>query len=82
MDNATTLKNILKIEQLFTKYKEFDSKAHLAKKLDVAIRPTVLDIILNYLEKSNKILIDSDDSLVWIYASPKAKKHWEKAIRL
>lgn len=77
-----TLKNILKIEQLFTKYKEFDSKAHLAKKLDVTIRPTVLNIILNYLEKSNKILIDRDGSLIWIYASPKAKKHWEKAIRM
>ena len=77
-----TLKNILKIEQLFTKYKEFDSKAQLAKKLDVTMRPPVLNVILEYLERSNKILIDNDGSLVWIYASPKAKKRWEKAIRM
>ena len=76
------MKNVLKIEQLFAKYKEFDSKAQLTKKLDVTIRPTVLNIILNYLEKSNKILIDNDGSLIWIYASPKAKKRWEKAPRL
>ncbi len=76
------MKNILKIEQLFTKYKEFDSKAQLVKKLDVTMRPPILNVILEYLERSNKILIDNDGSLVWIYASPKAKKRWEKASRL
>lgn len=77
-----TLKNILKIEQLFTEHKEFDSKAQLAKKLDVTMRPPVLNVILKYLERSNKILIDKDGSIVWIYASPKAKKSWEKAVKL
>ncbi|MBM2852182.1 MAG: hypothetical protein HW420_729 [Candidatus Nitrosotenuis sp.] len=77
-----TLKNILKVEQLFIKHKEFDSKVQIAKKLDVAMRPPVLNVILKYLERSNKILIDSDGSLVWIYASPKAKSSWEKAARL
>ncbi|MFI5417013.1 MAG: hypothetical protein ACHQW9_03050 [Nitrososphaerales archaeon] len=77
-----TLKNILKVEQLFIKHKEFDSKVQLAKKLDVTMRPPVLNVILKYLERSNKILIDSDGSLVWIYASPKAKSIWEKAARL
>lgn len=77
-----TLKNILRVEQAFVKYKEFASKAELAKKLDITMRPPVLNIILKYLEKSNKILVDKDGSIVWIYASPKAKKSWEKAIRL
>ncbi|HSA97833.1 MAG TPA: hypothetical protein VLF17_02010 [Candidatus Nitrosotenuis sp.] len=77
-----TLRNILKVEQLFVKHKEFDSKVQLTKKLDVAMRPPVLNVILKYLERSNKILIDDDGSLVWIYASPKAKSSWEKAVRL
>ena len=77
-----TLKNILKVEQLFTKHKEFDSKAQLTKNLDVTMRPPVLNVILKYLERSNKVLIDDDGSLVWIYASPKAKHSWEKAVRL
>lgn len=77
-----TLKNILKIEQLFTEYREFDSKAQLAKNLDVTMRPPVLNIILKYLERSSKILINNDGSMVWIYASPKAKKSWEKAVTL
>lgn len=77
-----TLKNILKVEQLFAKHKEFDSKVQLAKKLDVSMRPPVLNVILKYLERSNKILMDSDGSLVWIYASPKAKRSWKNAVRL
>jgi hypothetical protein len=77
-----TLKNILKIEYLFTEYREFDSKAQLAKNLDVTMRPPVLNVILKYLEMSSKILIGNDGSLVWIHASPKAKKSWEKAVTL
>jgi len=77
-----TLKNILRIEHLFTQYREFGSKAQLAKKLDVTMRPPVLNVILRYLEGSSKILVDNDGSMVWIHASPKAKKSWEKAIKL
>jgi hypothetical protein len=77
-----TLKNILKVEQVFTKHKEFDSKVQLAKKLDVTMRPPVLNVILKYLERSNKVLIGNDGSLVWIYASSKAKNSWERAVRL
>lgn len=77
-----TLKNILKVEQALAEYKEFDSKAQLVKKLDVTMRPPVLNVILRYLEKSNKVLLDKDGSIVWIYASPTAKKRWDAAIKL
>ncbi|MGI0007509.1 MAG: hypothetical protein ACREAR_05875 [Nitrosotalea sp.] len=77
-----TLKNILKVEQLMAEYKEFDSKAQLTKKLDVTMRPPVLNVILKYLERSNKILLDEDGSIVWIHASPTAKNRWEKAVSL
>ncbi len=77
-----TLKNILKVEQLIAQYKEFDSKANLVKKLDVTMRPPVLNVILHYLERSNKILIDKDGSIVWIHASQTAKKSWERATKV
>ena len=77
-----TLKNILKVEQLLAEHREFDSKAQLVKKLDVTMRPPVLNVILHYLEKSNKILLDKDGSIVWIYASPIAKKRWDSATKL
>lgn len=77
-----TLKNILKVEQLLSEYKEFDSKAQLTKKLDVTMRPPVLNVILKYLERSNKVLLDIDGSIIWIYASSIAKKSWEKAVPL
>ncbi len=77
-----TLKNVLRIEHLLAKYKEFDSKAELVKKLDVTMRPPVLNVILRYLARSNKVMLDKDGSIVWIYASPTAKKKWNMAIKL
>lgn len=77
-----TLKNILRVEQALAKHREFGSKAQLTKELDITMRPPVLNMILRYLEKSNKILVDKDGSIVWIHASPKAKKSWGKAVRL
>lgn len=77
-----TLKNILKVERLLAQHKEFDSKAQLAKKLDITMRPPVLNVILHYLESSNKVLLDKDGSIVWIYASAVAKKRWDAATKL
>jgi len=77
-----TLKNILKVEQVLSKYKEFSSKNQLAKKIDVAMRPPVLNVILDYLEKSNKIMINNDGTIAWIYASPKAIKSWKNSVQL
>lgn len=77
-----TLKNILRVEQVLSENKEFESKAQLAKKLDITMRPPVLNVILRYLEESGKILLDKDGPIVWIYASVKAKKSWDRAVRL
>ncbi len=74
-----TLRNILKVEQIMTKHKEFDSKNKLSKKLDVSMRPPVLNIILKYLEKSNKILLNHDGSITWIYINAKTIESWKKA---
>jgi len=77
-----TLRNILKVEQAMTKYKEFDSKNQLSKKLDISMRPPVLNVILKYLEKSNKILLNQDGTITWIYANAKAMESWKKAEKL
>lgn len=77
-----TLRNVLKIEQIMAKYKEFDSKNQLSKKLDVSMRPPVLNVILKYLEKSNKLLLNQDGSITWIYANAKAIESWKKAEKL
>jgi len=77
-----TLKNILRVEQALSDSKEFESKAQLTKKLDITMRPPVLNVILQYLEESGKILLDKDGSIVWIYASAKAKRSWDRSVRL
>lgn len=77
-----TLKNIRKVEHALSKYKEFGSKNQLTKKLDVTMRPPVLNVILDYLEESNKIMFNDDGSITWINASPKAIESWKKSVKL
>ena len=79
-----TLKSILKVERLFRENIEFDSKSQLLRKLDGSMKAPVLNVILRYLAKSNKILFDKDGSIVWIYAAnnKKLKASYSKAIKL
>ncbi len=80
-----TLKSILKVEDLFRKHIEFDSKNELWAILNRSIKPSVLNVILARLAMDNKIMVNPDDnSLTWIYAQDNArlKKSWEKATPL
>ena len=79
-----TLKSILKVEKLLKENIEFDSKSQLLRKLDGSMKASVLDIILRYLAKSNKILFDKDGSIVWIDATnnKKLKTSYRKAVKL
>ena len=76
-----TLKSILKVEKLFRKDIEFDSKSQLLRKMNGSIKTSVLNVMLARLVIDNKIMINKDNSLTWIYASDnkKLKKSWEKA---
>ena len=77
-----TLKSILKVEDLFRKHIEFDSKNELLAILNRSMKPSVLNVILARLAMDNKIMVNSDNnSLTWIYAedNEKLKKSWKKA---
>jgi len=76
-----TLKSILKVEELFQKHIEFDSKSQLVRRLEGSMKPSVLNVILAKLVMENKIMINDDRSLTWIYATNngKLKKSWKRA---
>ena len=76
-----TLKSILKVEELFREKIEFDSKNQLLREMNNSMKASVLNVILVNLVIDNKITINDDNSLTWIYAedNAKLKKSWAKA---
>lgn len=79
-----TLKSILKVEELFEKNIEFDSKSQLLRKLDGSMKAAVLNVILKYLKGIGKVMDNEDGSFTWIYAAgnKKLKMRYNKAAKL
>lgn len=79
-----TLKSILKVEDLFQKLGEFDSRSQLIREMGGSMKIQVLNVILKYLKSLGKVLDNNDGSWTWIFAknNETLKKSWEKADRL
>ena len=69
------LDTIQMVEEIISDKKEFSSKNRLWRTLPKQVQYKTFTTILNYLEKSNKIMYDKKGSIVWIFAdNPKLKK--------
>jgi hypothetical protein len=79
-----TLKSILRVEDLFEKNIEFNSKNQLLLKLEGSMKAPVLNVILNYLKELGKITENDDGSWTWIYIAKnkKLQKSYKSAVRL
>jgi len=79
-----TLKSVLKVEELFQKQGEFDSRTQLLRKMDGSMKIQVLNVILKYLKSLGKVLDNEDGSWTWIFSknNETLKKSWEKADKL
>lgn len=79
-----TLKSVLKVEELFEKNIEFNSKSQLLRKLDGSMKAPVLNVILRYLRGIGKVIDNEDGSWTWIYAArnKKLKMSFDKAVKL
>ena len=77
-----TLESILKVEDMFKKEIEFDSKIQLLRKMGDSIEEPVLDAILMRLVTDNSIMINKDSTLTWICVDgdKDQAKIWEDAI--
>jgi hypothetical protein len=80
----TRLTTILKVEDLFKRHIEFDSRSHLARELRGSIKPSALNTIVARLVYDNKVLYNDDHSLTWIdtKGNTKLNKEFEKAIEI
>ena len=76
------LLSIMKVEHLFKKYIEFDSRTHLLHKLDRTMKPIVLNTIIARLVSENKLVVNEDHSLTWIdtEGNDKLNKVFETAV--
>lgn len=62
------LDTVLMVEEAIKKAKEYPSKAALLRDLKKKIMYPTFLLILDYLEKSNKIYIDKEDGkIIWIW---------------
>ncbi|MDE1764636.1 MAG: hypothetical protein KGI27_00025 [Thaumarchaeota archaeon] len=69
------LDTIEMVEETISVKKEFSSKNRLWRALPKQVQYHTLLTILNYLEKSNKIMYDKEGSILWIFEdNPKIKK--------
>ena len=68
-----TLESVLMVEKIIEENNGELGKYQLWKKLPKKMMYQTFQVILKYLEKSNKIIIDKDGKIVWIW-SPEAIK--------
>ena len=74
------LDTIQMVEDIISGKKEFSSKNRLWRILPKQVQYKTFTTILNYLEKSNKIMYDKKGSILWIFAdNPKLKKLHKKS---
>jgi len=74
------LDTIEMVEEAISDKKEFRSKNRLWRALPKQVQYPTLLTILNYLEKSNKIMYDKKGAILWIFAdNPKIKKLHRKS---
>ena len=72
--HSPTLESVIMVEKLIFKHSQEYGKYQLWKKLPKKMMYQTFQIILNYLEESGKIMIDSDGCVVWTYNSKRIKK--------
>lgn len=75
------LDTIQMVEDMIAKSKGFDSKSKLWRALPKQMQYKTLTTILDYLEKSNKIMFSRDGAIMWILAdNPKLRKLHRESI--
>lgn len=76
------LDTIEMVEEMISDKKEWSSKNKLWRSLPKQVQYKTFTTILDYLEKSNKIMYDKKGAILWIFVdNPKLKKlHRESTV--
>ena len=75
------LDTVLMVEEAIKNAKDYPTKAELRRMLPKKVMYQTLLLILDYLEKSNKIIIDKRNGrIVWVWNPELVKKVIEKGL--
>ncbi len=70
-----TLGTIKMVEETLSKMSEYPTKNKLWRTLPRQVQYPIFKEILKYLEESNKLIVDKDGKIIWIFAdNPKLKE--------
>jgi len=67
------LDTILMVENTIRKAKDYPNKAQLWKALSKKVMYQTFNVILEYLEDSNKILLTKDGKVIWVWNPERVK---------
>ena len=76
------LDTVLMIEEAIKNAKEYPSKRQLWLSLKKKVMYQTFSIIIDYLEASNKIIIDRDGAIIWIWDPELVKRYDKKSLRI
>jgi hypothetical protein len=77
------LDTVLMIEDAIKNAKEYPTKAQLLRSLPKKVMYQTFNLVLDYLQKSNKILIDRRDGrIVWIFGNEKLDRAVARGLRV
>lgn len=80
--HSPTLESVLMVEKTIQKHSQELGKYQLWKKLPKKMMYQTFQTILDYLEKSGKIMIDEDGCVIWTWDPEGIKKILAKKLKL
>ena len=72
--HSPTLGSVLMVEEIIQKHSQECGKYQLWHKLPRKMMYQTFQVILDYLEKSGKIIIDKEGCIIWTYNPRRIKK--------
>ena len=80
--HSPTLESVLMVEKTIQKYSQECGKYQLWNKLPKKMMYQTFQIILDYLEKSGKIIIDKEGCIIWTYNPQMIKRILSEGVSL
>jgi len=75
------LDTVLMVEEAIKNAKDYPARMELWQSLPKKVQYQTFQVILDYLQKSNKILTTKDGKIMWIFSdNPKLKKLIEESV--
>ena len=78
--HSPTLESVTRVERTIREYSQECGKYQLWKKLPKKMMYQTFLVILDYLQESGKIIIDSDGIVIWIYNPERIRQLIKKGL--